>query len=254
MAALLLLVDDICPNPGWTYPVVYSPGLKIVHLNIQSLPKHHYEFEILMNDNPFDVTCLSETWLNSTWSDAELHIDCYNIIRTDRNDSQRGGGTAIYYNTKLMARQRSDLNQDIETTWLEITFSNQKRPLFARFIKPPNADFEAFKASLVNALKQTASEGVETLILGDFYCDMLSKRLPKISKELLQLFNVYQFNQLIKAPTHTTKHSFTTIDVAFATDIEKIIKSGVLQCSVSDHLLIFLTRRVKKLRGPSKNI
>ena len=153
-----------------------------------------------------------------------------------------------------MARQRSDLAQDIETTWFEITFSNQKRPLFARFIKPPNTDFEAFKASLVNALKQTASEGVETLILGDFYCDMLSKRLPKISKELLQLFNVYQFNQLIKAPTHTTKHSFTTIDVAFATDIEKIIKSGVLQCSVSDHLLIFLTRRVKKLRSPSKNI
>ena len=80
------------------------------------------------------------------------------------------------------------------------------------------------------------------------------KRLPENSKELLQLFNVCQFDQLIKAPTHTTEHSFTTIDLAFATDIEKIVKSGVLQCSISNHLLIFLTRRVKKLRSPSKNI
>ena len=205
-----------------------------------------------MNDNPFDVMCLSETWLNSTWSDAELHIDGYNIIRTDRNDSQRGGGTAIYYNTKRMARQRSDLAQDIKTTWLEITLPNQKKTLVCSLYKPPNADFEAFKASLVNALKQTASERVETLILGDFNCDMLSKRLPKNSKEHLQLFNVYQFNQFIKAPTHTTEHSFTTIDLAFPTDIEKIIKSGVLLYSISDHLLIFLTRLVKKLRSPSK--
>ena len=218
LAALLLLAGDICPNLGWTYPVVNSPGLKIVNLNIRSLPKHLDEFEILMNDNPFDVMCLSETWLNSTWSDAELHIDGYNIIRTDQNNSQRGGGTAIYYNTKLMARQRSDLAQDIETTWLEITFPNQKKTLVCSLYKPPNADFEAFKASLVNALKQTASEGVETLILGDFNCDMLSKRLSKNSKELLQLFNMYQFNQFIKAPTYTTEHSFTTIDLAFAAD------------------------------------
>ena len=97
MAALLLLGGDIGPNPGWTYPVLNSPGLTIVHLNIRSLPKHFDEFKIFMNDNPFDVMCLSETWLNSTWSDAELYIDGYNIIRTDRNDSQRGGGTAIYY-------------------------------------------------------------------------------------------------------------------------------------------------------------
>ena len=65
---------------------------------------------------------------------------------------------------------------------------------------------------------------------------------------------MYQFNQLIKAPTHITEHSSTTIDLAFAIDIEKIIKSGVLQCSISDHSLIFLIRRAKKLRSPSKNI
>ena len=96
LASLLLLSGDICPNPGWAYSALNSTGLKIAHLNIQSLPKHLDEFKILMADNPFDVMCLSETWQNSTWSDNKLHIDGYNIIRRDRYDSQRGGGTAIY--------------------------------------------------------------------------------------------------------------------------------------------------------------
>ena len=34
LASLLLLSGDICPNPGWTYPVLNSPGLKVAHLNI----------------------------------------------------------------------------------------------------------------------------------------------------------------------------------------------------------------------------
>ena len=117
---------------------------------------------------------LSETWLNSTWSDTELHIDGYNITRRDRDDSQRGGGTAIYYSTKFTARQRSDLFiQDIETVWLELTLPNRKKTLICALYKPPNADFDAFKASLDNVLEQSASEGVETLVLGDFNCDML---------------------------------------------------------------------------------
>ena len=240
MASLLLLSADICPNPGWTYSVLNSPGLKIAHLNIRSLPKHLDEFKILMADNPFDVMCLSETWLNSTWSDIEVHIDGYNIIRRDRDDSQRGGGTAIFYSTKFMARQRLDLFvQDIETVWLELTLPNRKKILICSLYKPPNANFDAFKASLVNVLEQLASEGVETLVFGDFHCDMLPKRLPKISKELMQLLNMYQFDQLIKQPTHISVHSSTTIDLAFTYDAEKIIKSGVLQCSISDHSLIF---------------
>ena len=75
LTSLLLLSGDICPNPGWAYPVLNSPGLKIAHLNIRSLPKHLDEFAILMADNPFDVMCLSETWLNSSWSDNELRIE-----------------------------------------------------------------------------------------------------------------------------------------------------------------------------------
>ena len=57
---------------------------------------------------------------------------------------------------------------DIETVWLELTLPNRKKTLICSLYKPPNADFDAFKATLDNVLDQSASEGVETLILGDF--------------------------------------------------------------------------------------
>ena len=154
-----------------------------------------------------------------------------------------------------MARQRPDLSiTDIETVWLELTLPNRKKTLICSLYKPPNADFDAFKASLDNALDQSASEGVETLILGDFNCDMLPRRLSRTSRELMQLLNMYQFDQLIEEPTHISEHSSTSIDLAFTNDTEKIIKSGVIQCSISDHSLIFLIRREKKLRSPGKSI
>lgn len=80
-----------------------------------------------MNDNPFSVICLNETWLNSTWTDSELALNGYNLIRDDRTDLQRGGGTAIYYSTTLAARQKIDFCQDIEATYLEIIFPNLKK-------------------------------------------------------------------------------------------------------------------------------
>ena len=43
---------------------------------------------------------MSETWLNSTWTDPDLAIDNYTIYRYDRNDA-KGGGVAIYIKKKL---------------------------------------------------------------------------------------------------------------------------------------------------------
>ena len=92
-----------------------------------NLPEHSDEFHILIQDNPFDVMCLLETWLNSKWSDSELLIDGYNIIRSEQQGSQSGAETAIYHSSKRMARQRTNINfnLDIEASWLEITLKNR---------------------------------------------------------------------------------------------------------------------------------
>ncbi len=66
--------------------VATNPGCKIGHLNVRSL----------LHENPLDVLCLHETWLNCSWRDAELAIEGYSLVRNDRKDERRGGGTAIW--------------------------------------------------------------------------------------------------------------------------------------------------------------
>lgn len=63
---------------------------------------------------------MKPTWLNSSWTDSELQIDGYNLIRIDRPDNHRGGGTGIYFSNELMGRHRLDLNSnELEAVWLE---------------------------------------------------------------------------------------------------------------------------------------
>lgn len=92
----------------------------------------------------------------------------------------------------------------------------------------------------------------QVLILGDFNCDMLPKRLASDAKDLRDLFNLYQFNQLIQSPTRITDRIATLIDLAFTTEKEKIVSYGVLDCAMSDHSLVFIIRRAKKPRAAEK--
>ena len=66
------------------------------------------------------------------------------------------------------------------------------------------------------------------------------------------LFKVYQFIQLIKEPTRIVERSSTLLDLAFTTDQGKISDSGVLECSISDHSLVYIIRKARPPRGPIK--
>ena len=113
--------------------------------------------------NPFDTVCLNnETCLNLSWTDSELSIEGHNLIRFDRTSLQRGGGTAIYYKSKLTAHHRQDLYcTDMKAVWLEVAFPNKRKTLICSIYKPPNADFNNFKSTLDKSLEQISTEGKE---------------------------------------------------------------------------------------------
>ena len=252
---LILLSGDVSPNPGWINSSLQKPGLKIGHLNIRSLPKHLDELRIFLQDNPFDVFCLNETWLNSSWHNGELSILGYNLVRKDRKDDQRGGGTAIYYKLKLVARRRTGISSiDVEALWLEFTFPNRSKILVSSVYQPPNVEVKDFIGKFESLLDYSCSEGKKTIILGDLNCDLVAKKISSDTKELCMLFKAYQLIQLIKEPTRIVEQSSTLIDLAFTTDQKKISDSGVLECSISDHSLVYIIRKVRSSRGAIKTI
>ena len=258
---LVLPSGDVMTNPGPSHytgdvpTFLQRPCLKTAHLNIRSLLKHLDELKILLLDHPFDIICLNETWLNSSWTDNELVMDGYNLVRYDPPDEQRGGGVAIYYKSKFNVRPRPDIpTHGFETVWIQINFPNKSKLLVSSLYRPPNVDPNNFIPNLEKTLDVASSKGDEILLLGDLNYDLSSEKLPHDTKEVIKLFNIYQFSQLIEDPTRITETSKTLIDVAFTTNADKIATSGVLNCSISDHQLVYIVRPAKFLRGEIKTV
>src|SRR5687767_5585678 len=61
------------------------PGLKLCHLNSQSLPSHIKELLALFTDlNFFDVVGISETWLKPWMGNNMIDMPGFDVIRNDR--------------------------------------------------------------------------------------------------------------------------------------------------------------------------
>ena len=76
--------------------VVKLRGLKCVHQNIRSLVKKVDEIRYIISKlkSGIHVLTLTESWLSSSITDAEISIPGYNIHRKDRGS--KGGGVVIY--------------------------------------------------------------------------------------------------------------------------------------------------------------
>ena len=107
LLVFLLLCGDISSNPGpWHMDRLYLYKKLTIHTSnskkrdlnmpskraLSSRPPDEVKMLTLINN--FHLFAMSETWLNSTWSDPELVIDGNTIYRCDRKDAT-GGETAI---------------------------------------------------------------------------------------------------------------------------------------------------------------
>ena len=79
-----------------------SERFSLMHMNIRSLNKNFEIFELFLsslNDFPFSVIGVTETWLHTNSPDL-FGIENYNFIRNDRKYG-KGGGVAMYVNNQI---------------------------------------------------------------------------------------------------------------------------------------------------------
>jgi len=62
----------------------YKNGLKIVHLNAQSLLKKIDELRFLFTQSNVDLICVSETWFVNDLCDLSIICEGFNVYRSDR--------------------------------------------------------------------------------------------------------------------------------------------------------------------------
>ena len=66
---------------------------------------------------------------------------------------------------------------------------------------------------------------------------------------------LYQLTQVINEPTRVTKSTKSILDVCITSSPDKIIQSGVVNLAISDHSLIYATRKLNSvIKGDRQNL
>ena len=142
-------------------------GLTMAHLNIRSLVKNIDELRQFVCTNNLDVLTLSETWLDSSFSDEEIAIDNFRMERCDR--CRNGGGTAMLIHERFVYDRlplSPELN-NLEMVMCAVKLPRSRPPLIGSVYRPP--DDKNFTGLFMKYLEQLAFESSEIFLLGDFY-------------------------------------------------------------------------------------
>ena len=147
---------------------------------------------------------------------------------------------------KIKFKRRYDLDNHLESLWIEICLKNSKSVLIGCYYRPPegskyliNNFCEVFEEQLTNK---------EIIILGDFNTDY-NKTDNRDFKSLLNILK-----QVITEPTRTTETSPTLIDLIITNRPENITNKDVFANSIADHDMIAFSRKINNIRYNPKTI
>ena len=92
-----------------------------------------------------------------------------------------------------------------------------------------------------------SSFNVPIYLLGDLNCGLENSDDPG-AKALVIFCRSYNLSILINTPTRVTETSKSILDVILASDTRQVQTATVMESSISDHDLVYVTLRLKKVR------
>lgn len=211
-----------------------SEGLKICHINAQSLMPKIDEFRDIFGCSKVDVICVSETWFSPYVNDKTYELNGYRLFRSDRCH-RSGGGVAIYVREGLVCKRKyaSPFGCNLEYLFVDI-ICHESRLLLGTVYRP-NKYVDLTPFSEVMEEISTSSDNV--IICGDFNSNLLVER--QLSESMCS-FDLHPVNTTV--PTHFSGSSSTLLDVFFVNDANSVLFYDQLSAPVfSRHDLIFLT-------------
>ena len=99
-----------------------NKSLKIAHINIRSLRNKVDEVKLLLHICRLDILAITESHLDRNFSNRQLMIENYKIVRRDRSAGTAGGGCLVYIADHICSSHLKSLETpEIEGIWLKIT-------------------------------------------------------------------------------------------------------------------------------------
>ena len=201
--------------------------------------------------------------------DGEISIEHYSCLRKDRNRS--GGGVACFIHKSIGFEERSDFSDDFENIFIDILLPKTKPILLGVAYRPPS-DMQ-FVEKLSNSISNSNSfDAQEVILLGDFNVNLLDRKKKLIhkkgyrfsnednystplhlTKNYNQLLKSNSLTQLINEPTRKSNTTESLLDHILVNTPDKISQSGVIEKGISDHEIIFCTRKHQKIKSGQHN-
>ena len=154
----------------------------------------------------------------------------------------------------------------IEHVFFEILIPKVKPIAIEIFYRPPNENdcFNIFS----NDFLQIDNKTNEIYLLGDFNINLLqngkfilkenqSYKLKSSSSALVnnykEFFQKFSLTEIIKEATRITCSTSTLLDHILTNSSEKVSQKGVIDAGISDHQLIYCTRKIKRTKHNMHN-
>ena len=265
---LILLSGDVSLNSGPNQDLhdienKFEPfrkrGLHFLHINANSLLSKTDELRDIVGHTKPAILGITESKLDGSVTNQEVNISGYNILRNDRN--RNGGGVACYIRSDLCFNSRNIFSNSIEHILFDLLVPKMKPISIGIFYRPPNAN--NFLESFINDLKQIDLKKSEAYFLGDFNINLLLNdkfvlkenqsvtfrnfNSPFVSKykELCQTFSL---KEIIQEPARVTSTTSSLHNHILTNAGWKISQKGVINVGLSDHQLIYCTRKILRTK------
>ena len=118
--------------------------------------------------------------------------------------------------------------------------------------RPDDENIDGFISNLTDSLNNIDTENSDIVLVGDFNVDYSTKN--QLRRKLDEFALQHSLSQIICKPTRVTENSSTTIDLIFVNNTHRIVKSDVLQSSISDHSIVFCTIKGGVKKFPPKKL
>ena len=150
--------------------------------------------------------------------------------------------------------------REVENIFLEILLPNSKPITVGTIYRPPNES--NFLEILNDNMNEIDSVNNKIYVLVDFNINLYindsyifakknilnNKSVPSDVKRYQEFCTFFGLKQLIIVPTRVTTGSSTIIDHVLASFLERVTQSGVIDIGLSDHQLIYCTRKISRIK------
>ena len=129
-------------------------------------------------------------------------------------------------------------------------FLPKTKPILVGFLYRPPDQYKFLDKLSTAISRRNTFDNQEVYILGDLNINLINKQkhIPNRIKHCKEFCSHYGLEQLISKPTRVTENSSSILDHRLTNSTDRVSQSGVIDTGLSDHQLIYRTRKITRTK------